>query len=119
MASKVCAKILRILTCLDKGIGPAIGIPKRIQHRLLECSPVSAVITVHHYHRLSDRVCAVVGKHDDDVSAGRVSSSEGGDALILMEKCRHVRSKKDRRAWTKRKWHLVLVFGRSRDGLNV
>jgi len=117
--SELGAEILQILTCVDKGIGPAISIPKRIQHLLLECSPVSALITAHHHHRLSDRFRAVVGKHDDDVSAGRVSTSEGGDALILVEKCRHVRAKKDRRAWTMRKWHLIPVFGRSRDGLNV
>jgi len=118
-ASKLCTKILQILTCVDKGIGPAIAIPKRIQHLHPECSPVSTLITAHHHHRLSDRFRAVVRKHDDDVSAGRVSSSEGGDALILVEKCRHVRAKKDRRAWTKRKWHLIPVLGRSRDGLNV
>jgi len=112
-ASTLCTKILQILRCVDKGIGPAIGIPKRIRHLLLECSPESALITAHHHHRLSDRFRAVVGKHDDDVSAGRVSSSECGDALILVEKCRHVRAKKDRRARTRRKRHLIPVFGRS------
>jgi len=117
--SELGAEIPQILTCVDKEIGPAIGIPKCIQHLRLECSPVSALITAHHHHRLSDRFRAVIRKHDDDVLAGMVSSSEGGDALILVEKCGHVRSEKDRRAWTKRKWHLIPVFGRSRDGLNV
>jgi len=105
--------------CVDNGIGPAIGIPKRIQHLLLECSPVLTLTTAHHHHCLSDRFRAVVGKHDDDASAGRVSRSEGGDAPILVEKRGHIRAKKDRCAWTKRKWHLISGFGRSRDGLKV
>ena len=117
--SKLCTKILQTLTCVDRGIGPAIVMPNRIQHLLLECSPVSAPITTHHHDRLSDPFRAVVGKHDDDVSAGRIRSSEGGNALILVEKCRHIRAKKDRRAWTKQKWHLIPVFCRSRDGLNM
>jgi hypothetical protein len=117
--SKLSPKILLILACVDKEIGPAIGIPKRIQHLLLQCRPVLALITALHHHRLSDHFRAVLRKHDDDVSTGRVCFSEGGDALILVEKCRHVRAKKDRCSWPKRKWHLIPGFGRSRDGFNV
>ena len=95
------------MTCVDKGIGPAIGIPKRIQHLLFDCSPLSALIITHHHHHLSDRFRAVVGKYDDDVSAGSVSSSEAGDALILVEKCCHIGAKNDRHTWTKWKWHLI------------
>jgi len=103
--------ILQLTMCVEKGIGPAIGITQRIQHPLLECSPVSALITAHHYDHLSDRFRAVVEKHDDNVLPGRVSSSEGGNALMLVEKCGHIRAKKDRSTWTMRMWDLIAVFG--------
>jgi len=121
MASKLCTKILQILACVDKGIGPAIGIPKRIQHLLLECSPISVHVSAHHDNRVSNigAFHTVVREHRNGIGAGGVGTGEGGEALILVEECRHVRAKKDRRAWTKRKWHRIPVFGRSRDGLNV
>jgi len=52
-APKCPTELFQILTCVYKGIRPAIGIPKRIQHLLLECSPISALITAHHYHLLA------------------------------------------------------------------
>jgi len=119
LTSELGTEIHHILMCVDKEIGLAIGKPKRIQHLFLECSTVSALITAHPHHRLTASFHAVVGKDDDEVSPGRVSSSEGGDARILVEKCPHVRAKKDRRAWTTRKWHLIPGFGRSRDGLHT
>jgi len=68
----------------------------------LECSSVSALITAHDHHSLSDRCHAVVGKYDGDGSAERVSSGEGGNALIRAEKSCHVSAKIDRRTRTKR-----------------
>jgi len=112
-------ELLQILTRIDERISLTVGMPKHVQKLCFECDPISALITAHHQHRLADRFRAVVGKHYDDVSAERVSSSEGANALIHVEKCRRVRAKKDRRAWTKRKWHLIPVSCRSRDGLNV
>jgi hypothetical protein len=52
-APKCPTELFQILTCVYKGIRPAIGIPKRIQHLLLACSPISALITAHHYHLLA------------------------------------------------------------------
>jgi len=52
-APKCPTELFQILTCVYKGIRPAIGIPKRIQHLLLECSPISALITAHNYHLLA------------------------------------------------------------------
>jgi len=58
-------------------------------------------------------------EHRNGIAAGGVGTCEDGKALILVEECHHIRAKKDIRAWTKRKWNLVPVFGHSQDGLNV
>lgn len=47
-------------------------------------------MTGYHHHHLNDHYRPAIGKHDDAILARRVSSSEGANALILMEKCCHV-----------------------------
>jgi len=114
--------ILQILTCVDKAIGPAICIPKRIQHLLLECSPVSLNVSAHLSDNRVSNIAAfhtVVWDHRNGIGAGGIGTGEGGDALIHVEECRHVGAKKDRRASTKRKWHQIPGVGRSPDGLNI
>jgi len=83
---------------VDDVAGLTVGMPKRVQHLHLEYGPVSIIVTAHHHHCLSDLFRAVVGKHGNDISAGWVGTGEGSNAFILVEKCRHVRAKKDRRA---------------------
>jgi len=107
--------MVQILTGVDKGIGLAIGIPKRIQHLLLESSPVSALITAHHYQFFMhiQALCAVIRKDVDNILIRGVGSSRTGQAFVFVKEHRHVRATKERRPWTMRKWHLIPVLAGS------
>ena len=98
-----------------------MGQPKHLQHLRHEYSPISVHVSAHHDNPVSyiGAFHTVVQEHHNGIGTGRVGTGEGGEALILVEECRHIRAKKDRHAWTMRQWHLILVFGPSRDGLNV
>jgi hypothetical protein len=118
--SELGAEILQILTCVDKGIGPAIGIPKRIQHLLPGYSPISFHVSAYHDNRVSNirAFHTVVREHRNGIGARGIGTSEGGEALVLVEERRHIMATKDRRAWTIRKWHLIPLCAGSRDGVN-
>jgi hypothetical protein len=119
--SEFGAEIVEITTRADDVLGSTVGQPKRIPHLRSEYSPISLHVSAHHDNRVSNigAFHTVVQENRNGIGAGGVCTGDGGEALILVEECRHVRAKKDRRAWNKRKWHLIPVFARSRDGLNV
>jgi hypothetical protein len=119
--SELGAGIVEIMTHIDDIPGSSVGQPKRDQHLRPEYSPISFHVSAHHDNRVSNigAFHTVVREHRDGIGAGGVSTGEAGAALIHMEERCHVRPKKDRCAWTQRKWHPIPVFGRSRDGLNV
>jgi len=114
-------ELLEILTRIDERISLTVGMPKHAQHLCPEYSPISFHVSAHHDNRVSNigAFHTVVREQRNGIGARGVGTGEGGEALILVEERRHVRAKKDRCAWTKRKWHLIPVFGRSRGGLNV
>jgi hypothetical protein len=116
--SELGTKILHILTCVDKGIRLAIGIPKCIQHLHLETSPVSPLITSHHYHLLPhfQALCAVIPTDVDNIFTRGVGSGRTLQAFVFLKDRRHVRATEARRPWTMRKWHLIPVIAGSRDG---
>jgi len=91
-------------TRVDDVPGSTVGQPKRIQHLHPEHNPISLHVSAHHHNDVSNigAFHPVVRVHRNDIGATGVSTGEGGEALVLVEKCRHVRAKKDRRAWTKR-----------------
>lgn len=76
---------------------------------------------MHHDNHVSTigAVHTVVWEHRNGNGAAGVGTGAGGEALLLVEEHRHVRAKKDTCAWTKRKCHLIRVFGHRRDGLNM
>jgi hypothetical protein len=119
--SELGAEIVKITTRVHDVPGSTVGQPKPVQHLPPDYSPISFHVSAHHDNRVSNigAFHTVVWDHRNGIVACGVGTGERGEALILVEERRHVRAQKDRRAWTKRKWHLIPVFGRSRDGLNV
>ena len=85
-ASKLCTKILQILRCVDKGIGPAIGILKCIQHLYLEYSPVLFHVSALHDSGVSNIGVfhTVVREHRNGIRATGIGTSEGSEAFVLV-----------------------------------
>jgi len=98
--SELCTKILQILRCVDNVPGSTVGQPKRVQHLCPEYSPIWFHVSAHHDNCVSNigAFHTVVREHRNGIGAGGVGTGEGGEAHILVEKHRHVRAKKDRRA---------------------
>jgi len=103
--SELGAEIVEITTRVDDVPGSTVGQPKRVQHLRPEYSPISFHVSAHHDNRVSNigAFHTVVREHRNGIGAGGVGTGEGGEALVLVEERRHIRAKKDRRAWTKRK----------------
>jgi len=97
-------ELLQILTRIDERIILTVGMPKDAQHLRPEYSPISFHVSAHHDNRVSNLGVfhIVVQEHRNGIGARGVGTGEDGEALILVEECRHVSAKKDRRAWTNR-----------------
>jgi len=119
--SNLGTEILKITMCVYDVQGSTISQPRPVQQLRPESSPILFHVSTEHDNRVSNLRAfhTVVREHRNGIRAGGVGTGEGGEALVLVEEHRHIRAKNERRAWTIQKWHLILLFGRSRDDLNV
>jgi hypothetical protein len=119
--SNLAAEIVEIMTCADDIPGSTVGQPKHVQHLHPEYSPISFHVSAHYDNRLWNigAFDTVVWEYHTGIGASGVGTGESGNALTLLEECRHIRAMNDRCSWTKQIWLLIPGFGRSRDGLNM
>jgi hypothetical protein len=119
--SALGAEILMITTRVDDVPGSTVSQPKCVQHLQPEFSPISFHLSTHHDYCVSNigALDIVLLEHCNGIGDRAVCTEQGVEALVLVEGRRHLRGQKDRRAQTKRNLHLIVVFGRSRDSLNV
>jgi hypothetical protein len=119
--SELGAEILKTTKLVHDVPGSTVSRPKRVQNVRPEYRPSSFHVSVYHDNRVSTirAFNTVVWKHPNGIRARGVGSGEGGESLVVVEKRRHLRVKNNRCAWISWKWQLILMFGCSRDGLNV